>query len=118
MKFTAEIQIIPLPEIYEPQGQTILRHLDQVQITGVQNLRVGKFVSLQLEAENEGAAQKTVEQVCQKLLAHPLIETYNFHLKIVEKITPEVKLEMPPVDTDISEPTEVPIAPPSTEEEE
>lgn len=84
MKFTAEIQIIPLPEIYEPQGQTVLRHLDKLQIKGVDQMRIGKFVAMELVAEDEAAAQQTVEQVCQKLLAHPLVETYNFHLKAVE----------------------------------
>lgn len=85
MKFTAEIQIIPLPEIFEPQGQTVLRHLEKLQIKGVDQMRIGKFVALELVAEDETAAQKTVEQVCQKLLAHPLVETYNFQLKVIEE---------------------------------
>ncbi|GAB5551992.1 MAG: hypothetical protein Sapg2KO_15830 [Saprospiraceae bacterium] len=84
MKFTAEIQIIPLPEIFEPQGQTVLRHLEKLQIKGVNQMRIGKFVALELVAENESAAQETVEQICQKLLAHPLIETYNFQLNVME----------------------------------
>lgn len=106
MKFTADIQIIPLPEIYEPQGQTVLRHLDKLQIKGVDQMRIGKYVALELEAKDEAAAQKTVEQVCQKLLAHPLVETYSFHLKVAEASVTEIEAasstedaneEMPPV---------------------
>lgn len=98
MKFTADIQIIPLPEIYEPQGQTVLRHLDKLQIKGVNQLRIGKFVTLELTAEDETAAQKTVEKICQKLLAHPLVETYNFQLKAIEEPVEDIAEE-----TDVTE---------------
>lgn len=90
MKFTADIQIIPLPEIYEPQGQTVLQHLHKLQIKGVEQMRIGKYVALELEAQDEAAAQKTIEQICQKLLAHPLVETYSFHLKAVAEPIAEV----------------------------
>lgn len=121
MKFTAEIQIIPLPEIYEPQGQTVLKHLDKLQIKGVDQMRIGKFVALELIAEDEAAAQKTVEQICQKLLAHPLVETYNFQLRSVEAPVIETPVANPEPEALLGEETSTETPPSftsnSTEEE-
>lgn len=84
MKFTAEIQIIPLPEVVEPQGRTLQKHIHQLPIEGINQVRVGKFIILQLVAESETAAHDIVTKACEKLLVHPLVETYSFSLKAAE----------------------------------
>lgn len=80
MKFTAEIQIMPLPEVTEPQGITLQKHIHQLPIEGIRQVRVGKFIRLQVEADSEQTAHDIVTRACEKLLAHPLIETYSFAL--------------------------------------
>ena len=85
MKFTAEIQVLPHPEIHEPQGHTITRHLDKLNINGVSDLRIGKFMVMQLEAESEVEAHEKVTAACTKLLANPIIESYSFHLRHLEE---------------------------------
>jgi len=113
MNFTAEIQIMPLPEVVEPQGKTLQSHLHQLPVAGIQQVRVGKFIQLSLLADSAQEASAMVTQACEKLLAHPLVETYSFVLHPVENqeldaIEPEVI-----TDTDPSEE----VATTSTEEE-
>ena len=91
MKFTAEIKIIPHPEIHEPQGHTIVRNLDKLSIDSVNTLRVGKLMHMQLDAKSEVEAHETVDRACKQLLANPITETYSFHLQIVEE-TPEEEI--------------------------
>ena len=97
MKFTAEIQVLPHPEIHEPQGYTIARHLDKLNIRGVDDLRIGKFMVMQLEAESEVEAHEKVTAACTKLLANPIIESYSFHLRHLEEeieVLPEEEEEI------------------------
>lgn len=92
MNFTAEIQIMPLPEIVEPQGRTLQKHIHQLPIEGVQRIRVGKFIKMDVEADSKQDAQAIVNKACEKLIAHPLIETYSFTLLLKEdpaESTPE-----------------------------
>lgn len=81
MKFLADVQIMPHPEIMEPQGNTIQGHAKFLQLTGIEKVRVGKFVQLLVEAESEGEAHQKVEKICQRLLANPVTESFSFHLR-------------------------------------
>lgn len=111
MKFTAEIQIMPLPEVTEPQGKTLQKHIHQLPIEGIQQVRVGKMVQLVVEAESEQAAHDIVRKACEKLLVHPLIETYSFGLRQEEEtFTTE--------EADVEEVDEVPDIPPADVSEE
>jgi phosphoribosylformylglycinamidine synthase len=104
MKFTAEIQIIPLPEVIEPQGKTLQKHIHQLPIEGINQIRVGKFIILQLDADSETDAHEKVTKTCEKLLAHPLVETYSFSLQIVEDSEPIPHQEPQPEATEESLP--------------
>ena len=84
MKFLAEIQIHILPEISEPQGNVLVSHMPQIDLEGIQGIRVGKHLLVDLEAESEVAAHEKIEKACQRLLANPVMETYSFHLKTIE----------------------------------
>lgn len=103
MNFIAEIQIMPLPEVIEPQGRTLQSHLHQLPMAGIQQVRVGKFIQLSLLADSEQEAHAMVTQACEKLLAHPLVETYAFILRPVtdqeiDAIEPEVITDTEPVE--------------------
>lgn len=84
MKFVAEIDIMPHRELLDPQGKTVAKNMDHVHISGVEDVRIGKHVTMTLEAENEETARETVETACKKLLANVIMESYTFELKAAE----------------------------------
>ncbi len=84
MKFTAEIDIMPRPELLDPQGKAVMLGLEHLGLNQVADVRIGKHIRLNLEAENEQAAQEKVEQACKKLLANLIMESYSFELTPAE----------------------------------
>jgi phosphoribosylformylglycinamidine synthase subunit PurS len=84
MKFTAEIDIMPRPELLDPQGKAVMLGLEHLGLNQVADVRIGKHIRLNLEAENEQAAQEKVEQACKKLLANLIMESYAFELTPAE----------------------------------
>lgn len=80
MKFTAEIDIMPRPELLDPQGKAAMLGLEHLGLEQVADVRIGKHIRLELEAENEQAAQDKVDQACRKLLANLIMESYSFRL--------------------------------------
>ncbi len=80
MKFKAEVKIMPLKELLDPQGKAVLSGLKHMEISNVKDVRVGKHILLELEATNEKLAKDMVEEACKKLLANPVMEHYEFSL--------------------------------------
>ena len=80
MKFTAEIDVMPKKELLDPQGKAVMLGLEHLGLNTVQDVRIGKHITLQLEAENEEAAKVKVEDACKKLLANLIMESYRFEL--------------------------------------
>lgn len=85
MKFSADITIMPLPEILDPQGKAVLLGLHNLEFDTVQDVRVGKHVRLVLEAASRQEAEEKVDTACRKLLANPIMEKYSFSLQEVEE---------------------------------
>ncbi len=81
MKFIAEINIMPLKEILDPQGKAVTGSMKNLGLQEIQNVRVGKHISLEIEAENENIANLKVDEACRKLLANLIMESYEFELK-------------------------------------
>lgn len=80
MKYIAEIDIMPHKELLDPQGKTAVKNMGNLNITGVDDIRVGKHISMTLEAENEAAAAEKVETACKKLLANVIMEAYSYKI--------------------------------------
>lgn len=80
MKFTAEIDIMPHAELLDPQGKAVMLGLEHLGLAQVADVRIGKHITLALEAENEAAAQEKVETACKKLLANLIMESYSYRL--------------------------------------
>lgn len=78
MKFIAHITVTPLKELLDPQGKAVSESLHSLGLKQIDNVRIGKHISLQIEAVNEEEAQKLTEEACKKLLANPVMETYDF----------------------------------------
>ncbi len=83
MKFIAEIDVMPLKEILDPQGKAVTGSMKNLGLEDIQNVRIGKHITLEIEANNEFAAKERVDEACKKLLANLIMESYNFDLKAV-----------------------------------
>lgn len=81
MVFIADIDIMPHPELLDPQGKAVLNNLDQIEVTGVTDVRVGRHITLSIEAGSASDARLMVEKACQNLLANPIVERYHFTIQ-------------------------------------
>ena len=79
--YLAKIYIQYRPTVSDPQGQTILGGLHQLGFDSVSSVRAGKYMEITLQAETESAASTHVRQMCDQLLANPVIEDYRFDLE-------------------------------------
>jgi phosphoribosylformylglycinamidine synthase PurS subunit len=77
MPYSARINVMLKPGIADPQGQTIERALPALGYEGVSSVRVGKVIELNIEASDEEAARQKVAEMCERLLANPVIESYD-----------------------------------------
>lgn len=79
-KFQAEIDVMPKKEILDPQGKAVTGSMKNLGLEEIHNVRIGKHVSLEIEAENEEVAHAKVDQACKSLLANLIMESYNFKI--------------------------------------
>jgi len=74
MRFPVLVEVRLRPGIADPQGSTIQRALPALGFEGVQEVRVGKAIRFTVEAADAAAAGRQVDELCQRLLANPVIE--------------------------------------------
>jgi len=80
MKYIAEINIMPLKALLDPQGKAVTHGMKNLGFEEVSNVRVGKHITLEIEADTEKAASARVDEACKKILTNPIIEGYEFTL--------------------------------------
>ena len=80
MKFSVKINIMPQDALLDPQGKTIENNTEKLGIEDISNIRVGKCISLEINSNNEIAAKKTIEEICEKLLVNQITEQYNYEI--------------------------------------
>ncbi len=80
MKFIAEIDVMPLKEILDPQGKAVKLGLGNLGIQSVEDVRVGRHIQLHLEAADEASAKSIVEEACKQLLVNRIVESYTYYL--------------------------------------
>lgn len=81
MKYIAEITIMPLKEILDPQGKAVKSGLSNLGIKNISEVRIGKHISLEMEASSKEEAEKNAEMACKKLLANLIVENYSYVVK-------------------------------------
>jgi phosphoribosylformylglycinamidine synthase len=82
MTWHANVYVTLKPSVQDPQGSTVQRALNQMGYLAVTEVRMGKFTELELEGTlSEPEAKKQVDEICDKLLANPNIESYRFTLE-------------------------------------
>jgi phosphoribosylformylglycinamidine synthase len=80
MKYTAEINVMPKKALLDPQGKAVTSGLKKMGFSSVDNVRIGKHITLEIEAGDEEAAKEQVDLACKKLLSNPVIEDYHYEL--------------------------------------
>ncbi|HWS46323.1 MAG TPA: phosphoribosylformylglycinamidine synthase subunit PurS [Acidimicrobiia bacterium] len=74
--FHAHVEVTHLPGIADPAGATVERALPALGYTNVSQLHIGKTIRLVVDAPDGDAARRQVEEMCERLLANPVIEAY------------------------------------------
>lgn len=77
MNFVAEIKIMPLKELLDPQGKAVMGGLDNLGITGIEDVRIGKHIQLNIDAASAEEARTIAEEAAQKLLANQVMEDFE-----------------------------------------
>ena len=77
MSYVARVDVMLKPGISDPQGQTIEKALPVLGYEGVSGVRVGKRIQLEVDASSPDEAKMRVEEMCERLLANPVIESYE-----------------------------------------
>ena len=77
----AKIYITLKPGLLDAQGKTVKGALESLGFKGVADVRMGKYIEIELNGTRAASARKEVERMCQKLLANPVVETYRIEVK-------------------------------------
>lgn len=80
MNFVAEIKIMPLKELLDPQGKAVMGALSNLGIKSINDVRIGKHIKLNMEAASAEEAMAIAEEAAQKLLANPVMEEFTISI--------------------------------------
>mgnify|MGYP001810394512 CR=1 FL=1 len=81
MKFIAEIDVMPHAALLDPQGKAVSNSMPNIGLPQIHDVRIGKHISMELEAATESEANEMVDTACKKLLANLIMESYTFSVK-------------------------------------
>ena len=79
--YLAKVYITLKPTVNDPQGLTIKGALHNLGFNSVEDVRAGKYIEVRIRENDLGKAKAQVNEMCHKLLANPVIETYRFELE-------------------------------------
>lgn len=77
MKYTVQIKVMPLKELLDPQGKAVMGGLQNLGLAEVEDVRVGKNITLQVNANTAEQAKQIAEEASKKLLANPVMEYFE-----------------------------------------
>ena len=78
MKFKAEIDVMPLEALLDPQGKAVTNSMKNIGLPEIDGVRIGRHVRLFVEAPSIEVANEKVEEACKKMLANQIMESYTF----------------------------------------
>ena len=78
MKFKAEIDVMPLDELLDPQGKAVTNSMINIGLPEIDGVRIGKHIRLFIDANDQLAAEQKVDDACKKLLANQIMESYTY----------------------------------------
>ncbi len=83
MKFKAEIDVMPLEALLDPQGKAVTSSMKNIGLEMIDGVRIGRHVRLFIEASSKEDAESKVEEACKKLLANQIMESYSYSIDAV-----------------------------------
>jgi len=80
MTYNVQIKVMPLKDLLDPQGKAVLGGLQNLGLNNVADVRIGKHITLQVDAASEAEAKQLAEEASKKLLANPVMEFYEIEM--------------------------------------
>jgi phosphoribosylformylglycinamidine synthase subunit PurS len=77
MNYSVQIKVMPLKELLDPQGKAVMGGLQGLGLKNVNDVRIGKNINLQVEADSIEQAKQIAEEASKKLLANPVMEYFE-----------------------------------------
>jgi phosphoribosylformylglycinamidine synthase subunit PurS len=77
MIFTVQVKVMPLKELLDPQGKAVVGGLQNLGLKNINEVRIGKNISLLIEADTPAQATQIAEEASKKLLANPVMEYFE-----------------------------------------
>ena len=84
--YHARIYVTLRPSVLDPAGTAVESGLQQMGYQGVDNVRIGKYIELHLTASDDDDAKTQLDEMCDRLLANPVIENYCFEIAQLTEI--------------------------------
>ena len=85
--YQARIYITLKPTVNDPQGVTVLSSLHRLGFDSAEDVRVGKYLLVNIDESDRAKAELATTEMCQKLLANPVIEEFRFDLEEIQAST-------------------------------
>jgi phosphoribosylformylglycinamidine synthase len=80
IRVVARVIVTPKPVVNDPQGITVKQGLATLGFREVEDVRVGKYIEVNMEAESMHEARERVDAMCRQLLANHIIEDFHFEV--------------------------------------
>lgn len=77
----ARVTVFCKEAVFDPQGHTLAQSLRQIGFPSVKGARVGKVIELEISSQSASEAKQSVQAMCEKLLANPVIESFSYEIK-------------------------------------
>ena len=80
MKFLAEIEILPKKGLLDPQVKAVTQSMPRIGLNNVNDVRVGRFITMEIVADSQEQAENDANQACKNLLANQIMEDYRLRV--------------------------------------
>ena len=80
MLFTVQVKVMPLKDLLDPQGKAVMGGLSNLGLKAIQDVRIGKNITLQIEASSVEEAKNIAEEASKQLLANPVMEYFELSI--------------------------------------
>ncbi len=84
MKYLAEINVMPLKALLDPQGKAVGLTMHNIGFNEVSNVRVGKHITMEIDASSKDIALEKVNEACSKILSNPVMEGFEYTVKEIK----------------------------------
>jgi phosphoribosylformylglycinamidine synthase PurS subunit len=81
MIFSVQVRVMPLKDLLDPQGKAVMSGLKSLGLSSITDVRIGKNIQLQVEANSKEEAVNIAEEAAKKLLANSVMETFEITVK-------------------------------------